>query len=161
MTDTTADTSIASEISALKATMQTMHENMVKLSSAMVAFLSGSPITTAAPAQTTGRRRGRPPKSAQAQAAATPAAVAAPKPRDIHALERRSLELIEQRGRISQTELAEILSKETGKTVERAAVEYHTKEPLKEGRIVKRTVMPGGVKTILYYRRDWASFRGE
>jgi hypothetical protein len=86
---------------------------------------------------------------------------AAPKPREIHALERRSLELIEQRGRISQTELADTLSKETGKTVERAAVEYHTKELLKEGKIVKRTVMPGGVKTILYYRRDWASFRGE
>jgi hypothetical protein len=157
MTDTTADTNIASEISTLKTTVNTMHENMVKLSSAMVAFLSGAPVTTA-PAQTTGRRRGRPPKaSGEAQATAS----TAPKAREAHPLERRSLELIEQRGRISQTELAETLSKETGKPVERAAVEYHTKELLKAGQIVKRTVMPNGVKTILYYRRDWASFRGE
>jgi hypothetical protein len=156
MTDTTANnTDIGDRINQLAEQVSKSNEMLARFAGAVTSLLSG---TQAAPSQATGKRRGRPPKAAsQAQTAA----VAAPKPREIHALERRSLELIEQRGRISQTELADTLSKETGKTVERAAVEYHTKELLKEGKIVKRTVMPGGVKTILYYRRDWASFRGE
>lgn len=163
MTDSNAQTidsnDIGTKLERLAANFDKLSDQLAKFSGAVVQTLSGQPQ---APAAAPARRRGRPPKAEASSpaAAVTATTTAARKAQAVnansdHPMARQAFALIEKAGRITQTELANQLK------IERSAVEYHTNPLVADGKIVKRTVMPNGTKTILFYRRDWASFKGE
>lgn len=136
------------DLATISEKLDSLQATFAKFANAAVEMLSGNQAS-----QAPARRRGRPPKTAAA--ATTDRVVEASKPKEMHPLARQALSLIEKTGRVSQSDLA------TEMKIERSAVEYHTKQLVADGKIVKRTVYPQGTKTILYYRHDWASFKGE
>lgn len=151
MADTTANDTIdiGTKLSMLEQAIAKTNENLVRFSGAVTSLLSGQPISGL---QAPAKRRGRPPKASTDR---IPETVATPKPKELHPMAQQALTIVERAGRITQTELAAEMK------VERSQVEYHCLSLVEAGRIVSRTVKPRGVKTILYYRHDWASFKGE
>lgn len=156
--DASNEATIRGEISALAALVETIAQGqkaitdgLNRFSTAVVETLSGQhAVTSAAPAATAVRRRGRPPKAAS-EAPAVPA-----KPRDLTADEKYVVDLVKRAGRMTQTELADTLK------IERSLVQARMREPLKRGLIVAQIIEPPtGHRHVLYRRADWVSFKGE
>ncbi len=159
MTDTTQTISTDDKISALTALVETiakgqkaMTDGLNKFSTAVVETLSGQATApaakvAAAPAATGAKRRGRPPKAVSAEPVKPKAAT----PDEVHAVE-----LVKRAGRITQTEL------HTALKIDRSLVQARMYGPLERGEVVVRYVKkPGEHRQIVYYRPDWASFKGE
>lgn len=142
MAETIETTDISAKLTTLGDQLSKQSDQLAKFAAAVVSALSGQP-SSSAPA----KRRGRPPKAVSVEPEVA-------RVKEMHPLARQALGIIERRGRVTQTDLANEMK------IERSAVEYHCLNGLiAEGKAVARVVKPGGVKTIIYYSNNWASFR--
>lgn len=155
MTDTTATISpIANSAPTTDdriVTLTTMVEKLTSglnaFSGAVVSTLSGQQHTAPAPAATAVKRRGRPPKAV----APEPVKAKPATPDETHAVD-----LVRRAGRITQTELADLLK------VERSLIQHRMSGPLERGEVFARYVKrPGEHRNIVFYRPDWISVKGE
>lgn len=125
---------------------------MTQFSGAVIQALSGQPATATATAEATGapaKRRGRPPKAAGEAPTATA-------DRPLHPKSVEMADIVKRTGRVTQTDVANQLG------VERSAVQNYSLPLLERGLVVARLVKSAGHhRSVVYYRPEWVSFRGE
>lgn len=160
MTDTTIN---ESTVASLGEVVKNQTSNVERIENAIMAFsntviqaLTGASTTTvpkaASVAPATGaKRRGRPVGSKNRSKAALQAAGVARVP---HPTEVQIMNLVDQAGCMTQSELADALK------IERALIQNHTDPLLESGKIKcmywKR---PGEHRHLAYYRPDWVKER--
>ncbi len=152
MTDTTinnpSNTDRDARLDLITEQLERLTAGLQAFSGQVVSVLSGQPQE--APA----RRRGRPVGSKNR---AKPAEEIAAKPD--HPIMLRCVDLVNKAGRMTQVELAQMLSKETGKTVVSSHVAHHMAKAVEKGLATELKTYPRGVKTTVYYSPKYAHFK--